>query len=100
MQEQQPIIYDNAALSIWNQGSFQVPTPYAAKTHDDAWGAYHRVDPRNKPFGFRPNCRGGEGSCSCPEFGEEKYRVGSLHVHSKNLKAVASGGSACKLEGR
>ena len=87
------LIFDNSALGIWHFGSFQNPQ---AKTVRDAWGAYQRMPaqehgseiiwkvqqlPGSPLVGLTaPTWRGG--------------RVGSIHMHSKQLKlALSRGGS-------
>ena len=44
MQERQPVIYDNAAISIWHHGGFRNHTPHQATSNADVWGAVSSSD--------------------------------------------------------
>ena len=95
-------IFDNAAISIWNHGTFQNKKPFHAKASKQAWYAYSRLDPRKFELIFE-KCNPAV-KCKCAILVGKKgnvdgirlqrSRVASLHVHSKKLKDIYD--EACK----
>ena len=84
LSEQTIYVFDNAALAIWNYGTFQDKKPFSDRK---AWGAYSRMDARKHPMKWeRPN-----GGLAFPVWRERN--VASLHVHSKELERVLSNSS-------
>jgi hypothetical protein len=97
------MIFDNAAISIWNHGTFHNKKKFHAKTMKQAWYAYSRLDA--KLYNLKWETCSNKIKCKCPfligkkDQGEgianRKNRVASLHVHSKQLLTIYQ--EACKV---
>ena len=107
LQEKAKIIFDNAAISIWNGGTFhdKKKQPFRSTTMASAWYAYSRVDARKYDLMWTNNCFDhGDNStaalliCNCPfivgkkgtQYAGQHALVGSLHMHSKELRKFLS----------
>ncbi len=95
--ERRKLVFDNAAISIWNSGTFQSKKPFVAKTMKSAWFAYTRVDARKYKLIWTQKCYTKQ-ACNCPaiigikgtEFEGKSALVASLHMHSKILEPYLS----------
>jgi len=79
--EKAPLLFDNAAIGIWNFGDFHEKAP---KTHPNAWGAYERI-PANVIDDFKWN---ENNSKRFPTW--NGARVASIHMHSKIMGPALS----------
>ena len=84
-----PLVFDNAAIAIWHFGNFFSKTPH---TDQSAWGAYSRIPAKNYDISWEAI----PGQCRRPVMTNKQtgkaIGVGSLHVHSKQLKPLLSTG--------
>ena len=91
------MIFDNAAISIWNHGTFHKKKKFHAKTMKQAWYAYSRMDARL--YDLKWEMCPSKVQCKCPyligkknkgdaKIANQKSRIASLHVHSKQLSSI------------
>lgn len=88
--EKTPLVFDNAAIAIWNFGNFHDKKP-RNELHN-AWGAYSRIPAQSYDLSWETI----PGHCRKPVLKNratgKAFGVGSLHVHSKQLEQLLSTG--------